>query len=70
MKRSIIKSTGRYVPGRHVTNAELAELMDTTNEWIVQRTGIEARYWVSEGENVGTSDLAYEASMIALQKAD
>ena len=69
MKRSVIKSTGRYVPDRHVTNEELSELMETSNEWIVQRTGIEARHWVSEGEDVGTSDLAYEASMIALERA-
>ena len=69
MKRSIIKSTGRYVPDRHVTNETLAGLMDTTNEWIVQRTGIEARYWVREGDDVGTSDLAYEASIIALERA-
>ena len=57
MKRSIIKSTGRYVPDKHVVNEELGKLMDTSNEWIVQRTGIEARYWVSEGKDVGTSDL-------------
>ena len=69
MKRSIIKSTGRYVPDRHVANEELSELMETSNEWIVQRTGIEARYWVREGEDVGTSDLAYEASVIALERA-
>ena len=42
MKRSIIKSTGRHVPDRRVPNEELTELMDTSNEWIVQRTGIEA----------------------------
>ena len=69
MKRSIIKSTGRYVPNRHVANEELSKLMETSNEWIVQRTGIEARYWVSEGEDVGTSDLAYEAATIALGRA-
>ena len=69
MKRSIIKSTGRYVPDRHVANEELSKLMETSNEWIVQRTGIEARYWVREGEDVGTSDLAYEASVIALERA-
>jgi 3-oxoacyl-[acyl-carrier-protein] synthase III len=69
MKRSIIKSTGRYVPDRHVKNEALSELMDTSNEWIVKRTGIEARYWVKEGEDVGTSDLAYEASIIALERA-
>lgn len=43
--------------------------MDTSNEWIVQRTGIEARYWVAEGEDVGTSDLALNASLIALERA-
>jgi 3-oxoacyl-[acyl-carrier-protein] synthase-3 len=69
MKRSILKSTGRYVPGRLVLNEELSELMETSNEWIVQRTGIEARHWVAEGEDVGTSDLAYQASFIALERA-
>ncbi len=69
MKRSIIKSSGRYVPGRHVTNETLTALIDTSNEWIVQRTGIEARYWVPEGEDIGTSDLAYEAAVIALERA-
>ena len=68
MKRSIIKSTGRYVPDRQVTNEELTGLLDTSNEWIVQRTGIESRYWVADGEDVGTSDLAYEASIIALER--
>ncbi len=70
MIRSIIKSTGRYVPERHVTNDELSEFMDTTNEWIVQRTGIEARYWVKEGEDVGTSDLAFNAAQTALKRAN
>ncbi len=69
MKRSIIKSTGRYVPDRHVTNHELTELMDTSHEWIVQRTGIEARYWVKEGEDVGASDLGCEAAKVALERA-
>jgi 3-oxoacyl-[acyl-carrier-protein] synthase-3 len=69
MKRSIIKSTGRYLPERQVANEELSHLMETSNEWIVKRTGIEARHWVGEGEDVGTSDLAYEASIIALERA-
>ncbi len=69
MKRSIIKSTGRYVPDRHVTNDDLAKQIDTSDEWIRQRTGIEARYWVKEGDDVGTSDLALEASKIALERA-
>lgn len=58
------------MPGRHVTNEELTGLLDSSNEWIVQRTGIEARYWVNEGEDVGTSDLAYEAAIIALERAN
>ena len=69
MIRSIIKSTGKYVPERLVPNEELSELMETSNEWIVQRTGIEARHWVREGEDVGTSDLGYEAAVIALERA-
>ena len=70
MIRSVIRSTGRYVPERHVTNDELTEIMDTTNEWIIQRTGIEARYWVEEGDDSGTSDLALKAAEIALERAD
>jgi len=69
MKRSIIKSTGRFVPDHHVSNDDLAKILDTSDEWIRQRTGIEARYWVKEGDDVGTSDLALEASKIALERA-
>jgi 3-oxoacyl-[acyl-carrier-protein] synthase III len=69
MKRSVIRSTGRFVPDRHVSNDDLAGILDTSDEWIRQRTGIEARYWVGEGADVGTSDLALEASKIALQRA-
>ena len=69
MKRSIIKSTGRFVPDHCVTNDDLAQILDTSDEWIRQRTGIEARYWVKEGDDVGTSDLALEASKIVLERA-
>ena len=69
MRRSIIKSTGRYLPDHRVTNDELAELIDTSDEWIRQRTGIEARYWVNEDDDLGTSDLALEAAKIALERA-
>lgn len=69
MKRSTIKSTGRFVPDRHVTNDDLANILDTSDEWIRQRTGIEARYWVKDGDDQGTSDLALEASRIALERA-
>jgi 3-oxoacyl-[acyl-carrier-protein] synthase-3 len=68
MRKTIIKSTGRYLPERCVTNDDLTELMDTSDEWIFQRTGIKQRYWVPD-EGVATSDLAYEASKIALGRA-
>jgi 3-oxoacyl-[acyl-carrier-protein] synthase III len=48
--RSRILGVGAYVPPRVVTNHELAALMETTNEWIIERTGIEERRWVADGE--------------------
>lgn len=65
--RTVIRSTGRYVPPRRITNKDLEQWMDTSDEWIRQRTGIEARHWV-EGE-VGSSDLAYEAAKTAVKRA-
>lgn len=69
MKRTVIKGTGRYVPPRCITNDDLSRWMDTSSEWIVQRTGIEQRYWIPEEGGVGASDLALEASTIAMAKA-
>ena len=43
-------STGFQVPDRVVTNQDLAGMMDTSDEWIVQRSGIRTRHWVSPGE--------------------
>lgn len=60
-------ATGFHVPERVVTNAELSELMDTSDEWITQRSGIKTRYWVSEGETGVT--LAREATCQALAQA-
>lgn len=67
MRGSRIVGMGHCVPDRVVTNDDLAALIDTTNEWIVQRTGIEERRWV-EG-NVGPADLALEATKDALKEA-
>lgn len=67
MRGSRIVGMGHCVPDRIVTNDDLAALIDTTNEWIVQRTGIEERRWV-EG-NVGPADLALEATKDALKEA-
>lgn len=67
MRGARIAGMGHYVPERVVTNDELAALIDTSNEWIVQRTGIEERRWV-EG-NVGPAELAFEATKGALDEA-
>jgi len=69
MKRTVIKGTGRYVPPRVVTNHDLTQWMDTSDEWIRQRTGIEQRHWIPEEGGVGSSDLALEATKIALERA-
>lgn len=62
-------ATGAYVPPRVVTNAELEKLMDTTDEWIQQRTGIKERRWV-EVPGTPTSELAEYAARDALKNAD
>ncbi len=67
MRQAKIIGVSHAVPERVVTNADLEKLMDTSNEWIVARTGIEERHWVREGE--GTSDLAYRASLGAIKQA-
>ena len=57
-------ATGRAVPGRVVTNDDLREYVDTSDEWISSRTGIHQRYFCAEGESVTT--LAVEAATKAL----
>ncbi len=69
MKRTVLRSTGRYLPPRIVTNEDLAQKMDTSDEWIVQRTGIQKRHWIPEEGGVGVADLGFEASKIALERA-
>ncbi|HEX2763915.1 MAG TPA: beta-ketoacyl-ACP synthase III [Allosphingosinicella sp.] len=66
-RRSIIVGTGSALPPRRVTNAELAERVDTTHQWIVERTGIEARHIAADGETTAT--LATEAAQNALAAA-
>jgi 3-oxoacyl-[acyl-carrier-protein] synthase-3 len=67
MPRTEVISTGFHVPARRVTNDDLATMMETSDEWIVQRTGIRTRYWVSDGDT--GAGLAREASCRALAKA-
>jgi len=65
--RSVITGTGSALPANCVSNADLAERVDTSDEWIVERTGIRQRYIAGEGET--TSTLAIEASRKALEAA-
>ena len=67
MIRSLIKGTGSALPARVMANAEFAEMVDTSDEWIVERTGIRQRHIAGEGESTAT--LAAEASGKALESA-
>ena len=65
--RSVIRGTGSALPKRRVDNAELAQMVDTTDEWIVERTGIRSRYIAGDGET--TASLAHEAALKAIAAA-
>lgn len=67
VRRSVVVGCGGYLPKRIVTNAELAQRVDTSDEWIVERTGIRQRHIAAEGEL--TSDLATAAARAALGSA-
>jgi 3-oxoacyl-[acyl-carrier-protein] synthase-3 len=67
MLRSVIKGTGSALPKRVMTNGDLAKIVDTTDEWIVERTGIRARHIAGEGETTRT--LAVAAAREALKAA-
>src|SRR5688572_23051833 len=68
MLRARVIGTGSYLPARVVTNAQLAETVDTSDEWIVERTGIRQRHIAAEGEF--TSDLAVAAATAAMDRAE
>ena len=63
-----ILGLGRYLPEKIVTNADLEKVMDTSDEWIRTRTGIEQRRIAND--DINTSDMAYEAATAALKNAD
>jgi 3-oxoacyl-[acyl-carrier-protein] synthase-3 len=66
-RRSVVAGVGSALPKRQVTNDELAATVDTTDEWIVERTGIRSRYIAAEGETTGS--LATQAARRALEHA-
>ncbi len=68
MRRSVLISCGKYLPKQVVTNADLAKKIDTTDEWITQRTGIKQRHVAGEGET--TSSMATQAALAALAKVN
>ncbi|NDC38515.1 MAG: ketoacyl-ACP synthase III, partial [Proteobacteria bacterium] len=63
----VFHSYSKALGGRKITNDDLAARIDTSDEWITQRTGIKTRYWADPG--IGASDLAVEAARTTLQKA-
>lgn len=65
--RSVVTGVGGYLPDQIVTNADLAKIVDTSDEWIIERTGIRQRHRAAEGQPV--SDLAVEAARRALAAA-
>jgi len=65
--RSVVAGTGSALPARRVDNAELAEQVDTSDEWIIERTGIRSRYIAGDGET--TASLATDAARKALEDA-
>lgn len=67
IRRAILLGTGSALPARAVSNAELAQTVDTSDEWIVERTGIRNRYIAGEGET--TASLAADAAQAALDAA-
>ncbi len=67
-RRSLVAGCGSYLPARVVTNAELAKTVDTSDEWIQQRTGIRERRFAADGEL--TSSLGVQAARAALEMAE
>lgn len=69
LRRSRILGMGGYVPERVVTNHDLSQWMETSHDWIVERTGIEERRWVPEDGSIGGAEMAAKACEQALANA-
>lgn len=68
MNKSRILGAGHYVPERIVTNQELSQMMNTNNDWIVERTGIHERRWFTPGVDT-VNNMAAKASRMAMERA-
>lgn len=69
MYNSKIIGLGHYVPDNVVTNADLSKMMETNDDWIQERTGIEERRWVKEGSDDTTASMGIKAAKIAIERA-
>lgn len=69
MYNSRISGLGYYVPDNVVTNDDLSKIMDTSDEWIQERTGIKERRWISENSNDTTASMGVKAAKIAIERA-
>ena len=67
MQYAQILGTGSYLPARRMSNDDISKIVDTSDEWITERTGIKARHIAAPGEQ--TSDLALQAARAALADA-
>ena len=70
MYNSKITGMGMYVPKNIVTNKDLTSLMDTSHEWIIERTGIEERRHIKKGDGNTTATMGVKAAKIAIERAD
>jgi 3-oxoacyl-[acyl-carrier-protein] synthase-3 len=70
MYNSKIIGMGKYVPENVVTNNDLTSMMDTSNEWIVERTGIEERRHIKKGDGNTTASMGIKAAKIAIERAN
>ena len=70
MYNSKIIGMGMYVPENVVTNEDLTSMMDTSHEWIIERTGIEERRHIKKGDGNTTATMGVKAAKIAIERAD
>jgi len=69
MYNSKIIGLGKYLPENVVTNDDLSKLMDTTDEWIQERTGIKERRWIKKGSNETSATMGANAARIAIERS-
>ena len=69
MYTSRIAGMGKYVPDNVVTNDDLADMMDTNDAWIQERTGIKERRHIQKGDDNSTASMGVKAAKVALERA-